>query len=725
MTRDKFFMRVMPAALFVAVMTILTAASPHDVLQASQSAAAGTLSFTDITAAAGMASSVTGSHGAFWADATGDGLPDLYLTYNECRSGLRANKFYRNLGNGTFAEEAPARGIDNLSGGTHGGGWVDLDNDGDFDLLNGTTYATDCIDPSQFVFPLANRVFANNGTGLFVDRTPPAMLAYADYTRSTLGFDMDNDGDLEIFAVNGDIGSNEPLADRNELYRNDGGMSFSAITTGALVTIPAGQAGADTDYDGDGDVDILLPDFGGFPAPSSKIGVLRNDGNGSFTAVPPASIGIGHGAATGISSGDLNGDGLVDLVLVDQDHNPLRRLGYDRVAYIYLNAGGGQFTYHWQIPSGYFGGFTAGLADLDNDGDLDMAVAGLPVVLLNDGAANFSIGPTYPTPVPPPGCVGAACMRPDIRTVAFADVDSDGDLDSVVTTKFSVFHMIRNNFDSGNWLKVGLVSPQGQIGAFGTKVRVFRPGTRSLVAIREAKSVYGYLSQDEPVLHFGLGAATTVDVEVTFLDGAQAIARGISANRTLYFNGTTLLESPGAPQNLVSSVSGNNVTLSWQAPASGGPVASYQVEAGSAAGLSNLAVLPVGPATTINVGAPNGVYYVRTRARNAAGLGPPSTDIVVDVGNCEPGAPTDLAFTRVGSLVTLTWTAPSGAPVPVGYRLEVGSFSGAANILVYDTAGGATSLSAAAPPGRYYVRIRSRTSCGVGAVSNEAIVDVP
>jgi hypothetical protein len=82
--------------------------------------AQGGLSFTDITASAGFNNTLTGSHGAMWADATGDGLPDLYLTYNDFYKGLRQNYFYRNLGGGRFSEEARARGIDLYSVGTHG-----------------------------------------------------------------------------------------------------------------------------------------------------------------------------------------------------------------------------------------------------------------------------------------------------------------------------------------------------------------------------------------------------------------------------------------------------------------------------------------------------------------------------------------------------------------------------------------------------------------------------
>ena len=691
--------------------------------QAQDGEGIAALSFTDVTAAVGMGSTVTGSHGAFWADATGDGRPDLFLSYNECRSGLRANRFYRNLG-GTFVEEAGPRGLRYFTGGTHGGAFADLDNDGDFDLATGETYATDCIfsDPPA----LPNRLFRND-SGMFIDVTPPDMAAYPPlgsvgegYTRSILGFDPDRDGDLDIFAVNGDRGSVEPFPDRNELYRNEGGFNFTGITGGPLVTTPAGQAGADTDYDGDGDVDIIVPNFSG------PLGIIRNDGGEIFTTVPPHTIGIVHQASSGISSGDLNGDGRTDLVLIDSDRDPLRPLGFDRNAFVYLNTGGGTFTYHWGIPSGYFGGFTAGLADLDNDGDLDLTLPGLPFVLLNDGQANFSVGPSYPTPTPAPGCVGSQCQRPDPRTVAFADIDDDGDLDSVVTTKFDVFFMIRNNFNSGNWLKVQLTSPQGQAGAYGAKVRIFRAGTNSLVAFREAKNVYGYLSQDDPVMHVGLGSAATVDVEVTYLDGTRITRHGVGANQKIAFVGSTVLASPGPPSGLAAQVTGSIVALSWGAPASGAPLTEYLIEAGSAPGLANLAVLSTGLAQSLTVGAPDGVYYVRVRARNAVGVGQPSNEIVVSVpGGCPvPPAPVNLGFTVAGSLVTVTWAAPQGGSAPEAYIIEVGSQSGAANLGTFDTGSPILAVAAHVSPGTYFVRIRSRNACGVGPASNELAIPV-
>ena len=126
--------------------------------------------------------------------------------------------------------------------------------------------------------------------------------------------------------------------------------------------------------------------------------------------------------------------------------------------------------------------------------------------------------------------------------------------------------------------------------------------------------------------------------------------------------------------------------------------------------------LPNSP--SFSVVAPPGTYYVRARARNACGQSAVSNEIVVSVGGCSPpAAPGNLRFTRAGSLVTLHWDAAASAS---DYIVEVGSVSGASDLLVTPLPG--APVSASPSPGTYYVRVRARNGCGAGLPSNEITV---
>jgi hypothetical protein len=86
--------------------------------------------------------------------------------------------------------------------------------------------------------------------------------------------------------------------------------------------------------------------------------------------------------------------------------------------------------------------------------------------------------------------------------------------------------------------------------------------------------------------------------------------------------------APGAPSALTQTVVGSQVTLNWSAGA-GCPATGYVIQAGSAPGASNLAILNVGPGTSFSVNAPAGTYYVRVLATNASGGSTPSNEVVV------------------------------------------------------------------------------------------------
>jgi PKD domain-containing protein/fibronectin type III domain protein len=113
--------------------------------------------------------------------------------------------------------------------------------------------------------------------------------------------------------------------------------------------------------------------------------------------------------------------------------------------------------------------------------------------------------------------------------------------------------------------------------------------------------------------------------------------------------------APGAPAFLSGNVTGSTVTLSW-APGSGCGATSYSVEAGSAPGASNLAVVAVPASSTTfratSVG--NGTYYIRVRAANAFGASAPSSEIVVNVGTNSPPTGGSVQVSPVSGLATFS-----------------------------------------------------------------------
>ena len=180
---------------------------------------------------------------------------------------------------------------------------------------------------------------------------------------------------------------------------------------------------------------------------------------------------------------------------------------------------------------------------------------------------------------------------------------------------------------------------------------------------------------------------------------------------------------PPAPTNLSGSVSGNLVALAWSASAGGCAATGYTVQAGSAAGLSDLAVVNAGSRTELDASAPPGVYHIRVIALNAFGGSQASNEIVLTVASsCQtPARPNLLQPTVAGNIVSINWTSSDKSVT--GYILEAGSASGATDLLNMMTT--ATSFTGTAPPGVAFVRVRALNACGTGPVSNEMVVTVP
>ena len=163
------------------------------------------------------------------------------------------------------------------------------------------------------------------------------------------------------------------------------------------------------------------------------------------------------------------------------------------------------------------------------------------------------------------------------------------------------------------------------------------------------------------------------------------------------------------------------VTLSWTRPAGG---TSFVIEAGTAAGLSDIAALAVGDVDRITLpGVPDGRYVVRVRAISAGGAGPPSNEVLVQVPT-PPAAPVfDAPIVGAGGTVTLSWQAPAGTVT--GFVVEVGSAPGLANLTTLTVPMVSTLTVPGVPGGSYYLRIRALNRQTAGPPSAERRVDVP
>jgi hypothetical protein len=482
----------------------------------------------------------------------------------------------------------------------------DYDNDGDLDVFfvqSGTIGAERPGVPTP-----THRLFRNDletGKLHYTDVTARSGIVLKGYGMGAATGDYDNDGDLDLL-----ITSFGP----ETLYRNNGDGTFTDVTTEAGVSDDLwSTSAAFVDYDRDGHLDLFVANYVDFTLPGNKpcadpVGardycsprvyhpvpdrLYRNKGNGTFTNVSESAGTIkADGAGLGVSTGDYNGDGWLDLYVandatpnqlwinrrngtfadegmisgsaVNATGNPEGSMGIasgdfdedgDEDLFItniigetfvlYQNDGQGNFEdVRTRVglgrPTAASTGFGADWFDYDNDGRLDLFIA--------NGAVNIiETQRGQPTPFrmknqlfrnrgnggfeEVTASAGPAFARAEIgRGVAFGDVDNDGDVDCVVSNNGGPARLFLNQASGSNKsLQIRLQQPGSNRFAFGSWVGVERGGKKTLW--RRVKSDGSYLSASDVRLHFGLGEAAKVDaVVVQWPDGEKERFTGIKS----------------------------------------------------------------------------------------------------------------------------------------------------------------------------------------------------
>ena len=174
-----------------------------------------------------------------------------------------------------------------------------------------------------------------------------------------------------------------------------------------------------------------------------------------------------------------------------------------------------------------FTGWGATWADLDLDGNLELALANgaIPVRNVIEDAERVQVVTTDGGTVRALD-VGGVGPR-NGRGLAAADYDNDGDVDLALASVGGAVQLLRNDGASGHWLEVAL--PRFEP---GTRVTATLPDGRTLV--RESRAGSSYLSSEDPRLHFGLGSASRVrELVVRSPDGGVERLRDVRADRLL------------------------------------------------------------------------------------------------------------------------------------------------------------------------------------------------
>ena len=433
--------------------------------------------FTDVTAAARLASLTDRSNGAGWADLDNDGDADLVVTT------IDSPRYYlfMNDGDGTFTEEAVERGTALEGAGNRAGFSVafgDIDNDGWTDIhftewLN--TY--DRPEPN----PGHARLLRNRGAdapGYFEDVTDAAGVALgttvtdangiSEFTTPIYSFasslaDLDGDGWADL-VVASDFGT-------TQLFWNDGDGTFTEGTSSSGIGFPGNAMGLTVaDVDNDGDLDVFITAISGRanicqgrPCPIDQTGnrLFLNNGDRTFTR-SEEQAGVADGAwGWGSAALDLNNDTRLDLVMTN----------------------GVRF-----------------------DGDPEIAAALEPYaqtakrVWMNTGDGRFSdITEASRLAVTLPG-----------SGLAVLDVDGDGNQDLVMIHPTRTPTLWKNGGDAANtWLGVRVAGTSSNRDGYGAVVEVLpRAGGDRLVRHIGVNS--HFLGQSTNVAHVGLGPASSL-----------------------------------------------------------------------------------------------------------------------------------------------------------------------------------------------------------------------
>jgi TolA-binding protein len=313
--------------------------------------------FKDVSVEAGIKHSGNETSASF-ADYDNDGFLDLYVLRDD------GDILYRNVGKGIFEDVTKNSLIGSKTGGNKAL-FFDMDHDGDLDMYESRSNS--------------NLMFRNNGDGTFEEQAEKMGMDDAKGNSPSSAFgDFDDDGDIDLFVVNENSG--------NILFSNQRQGSYKDITKeSGLKTSDGSGAAAVGDYNNDGFPDIFVTSI-----KAGNYELFKNKGNGNFESEKGTKemfSALQHVKVFDVSFFDFDNDGFQDLIIAGQSEDK-----DGRGLILYHNDGKGHFAdVSRLLPDEPKSGREIALFDYNNDGDIDIVIAGINggiTLLRNDGGDN-------------------------------------------------------------------------------------------------------------------------------------------------------------------------------------------------------------------------------------------------------------------------------------------------------------------------------------------------
>ena len=517
--------------------------------------------FMDVTTATGLVQEKKKTWGnPIWGDINNDGYLDLIVPTHGLSSSGGPFVYLNNAGN-SFTDIRATSGITQGpqpldDGDWHGYAFGDYNQDGNLDVyiaegakgqLGGTTKR--------------DNLYRGNGDGTFTYASATdGLVTDMNRGRGAFWFDYNNDGLLDLFV--------KSYAGKNVLYQgtNDGKLAMVPGAAGletATSGMDFGSIISFADFDNDGFMDVIIT------GDANAQALYHNNGGTSFSDVTTSAGVVAKANGNGVSWGDYNNDGYMDLFIARGKQGSMIQ-----GCTLYKNNGNGTFT---DVTASAGLNLTAccwnGVwGDYDNDGRLDLYIVDSGVTGEGAGNANFLFqnnGNGTFTNVAATAGLALADGTSLHKGVAWADYNNDGFLDVMVKNGVGAekgdgdealgLHLLFKNLKNNNhFIKVNLRGFQSNRRGIGARVKV--TSTNGVVYAQNNGGGGGeYDSQGSEPLHFGIGSAAVATIVVTWPSGMVDTIANVASNSTLTINEggatPTPTPSPTVPPGKLQNIS--------------------------------------------------------------------------------------------------------------------------------------------------------------------------